>query len=516
MGQDRESTRTMVLWCPDWPVRALALDGRLESDAPAAVVDRGAVLACSPAARREGVQRGQRVREAQARCSRLAVARYEPVFASRAFEPALAALERATPGVQPIRPGLVAIRARGPARFYGGEREAAWQLIRIMEACGIPDAAVGVADGPFAAEQAARVPEPVTIIPPGGAAGFLAPIPVAAFADRGIADLLPRLGVRTLGDLAAMDPHSLRERFGEVAVRMHSIASGADRAAVLPREPRKELAQRTAFEPGLDRVDQIAFAMRPAAEAFTAQLAASGLVCTAVTVAVREESGALHERVWLHPRWFTASDIVDRVRWQLQGSGAASGGPETPVVEVVLEPEQADALAHHESGLWGDGPSERIHHALSRIQSMLGHEAVLTACLGGGRLLRERQLLVPWGDPIPARAARDAAKPWPGALPEPFPATVFDPPLPAAVRDAAGGGIEIDRRGLLNADPAQFDVGGERHPATAWAGPWPLEQRWWDAGARRSLGRLHLVDDDGMAWLLFLERHAWWAEARYD
>jgi protein ImuB len=51
---------------------------------------------------------------------------------------------------------------------------------------------------------------------------------------------------------------------------------------------------------------------------------------------------------------------------------------------------------------------------------------------------------------------------------------------------------------------------------TAWAGPWPLEERWWDPEASRSAHRFQVVDADGTAWLLVLERGAWCAEARYD
>ncbi|MGQ2940167.1 MAG: Y-family DNA polymerase, partial [Aeromicrobium sp.] len=57
--------RTLVLWCPDWPVRAALPD--LPRDVPGAVMDGGQVLACNHAARLEGVRRGMRRRDAQAR-----------------------------------------------------------------------------------------------------------------------------------------------------------------------------------------------------------------------------------------------------------------------------------------------------------------------------------------------------------------------------------------------------------------------------------------------------------------
>ncbi|MDP9027738.1 MAG: DNA polymerase Y family protein, partial [Actinomycetota bacterium] len=57
---------------------------------------------------------------------------------------------------------------------------------------------------------------------------------------------------------------------------------------------------------------------------------------------------------------------------------------------------------------------------------------------------------------------------------------------------------------------------GARRTVTAWAGPWPLEERWWDAAAARSAHRFQAVDGEGVAWLLVLDDEGWWAEGRYD
>ena len=147
--------RTMVLWCPDWPVTAVLLAKGLPSDAAAALVDRGLVFACSAAARREGVRRGLRIREAQSRCTSLLVFPYDPALDSRAFEPVLDAIEETMPGVQLVRPGSCVLRARGPARYYGGEEEAALWLLDRLDAIQVHGARVGIADGPFTAELAA-------------------------------------------------------------------------------------------------------------------------------------------------------------------------------------------------------------------------------------------------------------------------------------------------------------------------------------------------------------------------
>src|SRR5690606_19079519 len=181
-----------------------------------------------------------------------------------------------------------------------------------------------------------------------------------------------------------------------------------------------------------------------------------------------------------------------------------------------VSPEHVDAVSNHEAGLWGHAPDERIHHGLSRIQSMLGHDAVLTAVPGGGRMLAERRVLVPWGDAPPATARVSAGRPWPGSLPGPPPATVFAEPRPVQVLDAADDTVEVDQRGALSAPPSWLCSSNSRLAVTAWAGPWPVQQRWWDAARSRRVARLQLVDERGEAWLVLRENDRWWVEAHYD
>ncbi len=540
-GSTNGAARLLVLWAPDWPVVAHARSHRMSDDAPLALVDRGQVFACSASARAEGVIRGQRVREAQARCPQLRVLRYDPALDARAFEPVLAGLEQALPGLHPLRPGTVAVRARGPARYYGGEHAAALTVLGTVAELGVELARVGVAEGLFAAERAARAGRTrITIIPNGETAAFLAPLPVSLLEEPELVSLLPRLGIRTLGGFAALETHDVVARFGPLGARLHALAGGRDPRPATPRIPPRDVDVQVDFEPALDRVDQVAFGVRAASDDFVNALLAQRLVCTALRVELIGERGEVSERVWLHPRSFSAAEVVDRVRWQLAGAlelgaKAISGlrrdaGAEgrldprsvqlvSPVTRVRLSPEAVDPVGAHERGLWGTGPDENVHSGLSRVQGMVGHRGVLTAMPSGGRSPAERQTLVPWGDrPL---VARDPKKPWPGTLPPPAPATVYELPRQIAVQDARGRSVAVDERGELSAPPAQMLSGsgtgpGARRSITAWAGPWPLEERWWDAAAARSAHRFQAVDGEGIAWLLVLDGDGWWAEGRYD
>ncbi|MRG58433.1 DNA polymerase Y family protein [Agromyces sp. CFH 90414] len=510
-----DPARTIVLWCPDWPVFAAAHELGVDPSAPIALTAGGAVFACSAAARREGVTRGLRLREAQLRCPALVVLPYDAALDARAFEPVVRRVEEAVPGVQLIRPGTLATRARGPVRYYGGEQEAAEALLATVASAGVDQARVGVADGPFAAEQAARGTRtsPVGIVAPGASASFLAPLPVRLVVEPRIATLLKRLGVATLGEFAALPEADVRRRFGAAGAFAHDLASGREATRVTARTPPPEFAVEQEFEPPLDRVDQLAFAVRVRAEEFIDRMRAVRLVCTAIRVELDDERGGHVSREWLHPRWFTAADVIDRIRWQLQGTGDATTGLASPVVRVRVVPERVDSTGNHEEGLWGGGPDERVHHGLTRVQSMLGHDAVVTPAIGGGRLLADRQVLVPWGDRAPDRVEA----PWPGSLPALAPASVFRERPPVTLVDAAGATVAIDERGAVTATPAAFaPAGGAPRAVQAWAGPWPVVERWWDAEHARRVHRFQIVDADGCAWLLVRDADGWQAEARYD
>ncbi|WP_422933976.1 DNA polymerase Y family protein [Sinomonas sp. P47F7] len=529
--------RALVVWFPDWPLVAAQMAGDIPEGVPAALLEKGLVAVCSAEARAAGVVRGLRVREAQSRCPELVAVHADPARDGREFEPVVAALETALPGVQILRPGLCAVRARGAARYYGSEESAGGAALEAAARLGL-EARVGIADSIFAAEQAARRAgelSPLVAVARGESAEFLAALPVTALGEPKLASLLIRLGLQTLGSLAALPPSDVRSRFGAEGLTAHARARGQDPRAVVPRVPPAPLERTLDFEPGLDRVDQIAFALRPTAEEFVEGLRVQGLACTELRVHIADDAGQRSERTWGHPNHFGAGDVVDRVRWQLQSAGspapsrrrgnthAAAPWRSTgealaaPVVQVRLSPDKVDLLGRRGQALFG-GVDERLDHGLRRLQTMLGHGSVLHPVRGGGRLLVERSLLVPWGEDPPAGTAARADRPWPGAVPAPLPATVFAEPLPVQLLDDATHPLRVGPRGDLEAPPAWFcpGPGTPRRAVRSWAGPWLLRQRWWDADESRRSERFQILDSENEAWLLLGEDGRWWAEARYD
>lgn len=522
--------RALALWCPDWSLLAARDEQGLGPDVSLALMEKHRVVARSASADAEGVTLGLRLREVQARCPGITLLPHDPLCDARAFEPVARAVDEIVPGVDVRRPGLVAVHVAGAARYYGSEEAAARALAdQVRGVSGLVDVRIGIADGIHAAELAAQVTapsSPLLVLPPGESRAFLAGLPLDVLADipgagPDLVILLKRLGLHTLGDFAALPGASVRARFGLPGMQAHDLARGREVAPVRATAAPPDLTQHVVFEPGLERVDQVAFGCRTMAEEFIATLTARQLVCSQVQVRLFTDDSdrAISEQVWTHPRHFSSAEVVDRIRWQ---APSAQGGPFSRIVRVEVAPVAVDAAAAHASGLWRDGPAMRIHHTATRLQGRLGHSGVLTASLGGGRLLAERTQLRPWGEATPSPTARRTDQPWPGALPGLTPTLVHDEPLPARLLDASRSVVRISARGELSADPAWLDPGDGLRRVTAWAGPWPLRQRWWDPSETRRVDRVQLVDDHDQAWLLLYEQltpdepEPWSIEGRYD
>jgi protein ImuB len=155
---------------------------------------------------------------------------------------------------------------------------------------------------------------------------------------------------------------------------------------------------------------------------------------------------------------------------------------------------------------------------------VLGPEAVMTAVLKGGRGFAEQIRLVAWGDSRDSgeesgrRGGRppESPPPWPGRLSKPSPAVVHKSPRPADLCDAGGNPVKVSGRGVISSGPAALTVeGGAWVKVVAWAGPWPLEERWWESGGRRR-ARLQVLLEGGEALLVARESGRWWVEASYE
>ena len=561
---DPAPERALCVWCPYWPVatarRLRPGLGAVPVVTVARVDGRMVVTAASAEARAEGVVPGLRRREAEARCPGLVVVDADHAADARAFEVVARAVETITPRIVLERPGVLTFPTRGPSRYFGGDAMLATRVLDAVRAVGVADARVGVADGAFAARLAARAAPAGTghVVDPGGAPAFLAPWPVGALgaADAGLAGLLVRLGLPSLGAFAGLPAPAVLARFGPSGARAHRLAAGLDEHATPPAPPPPDLVEAAELDPPATRVDEAAFVAKGLADRLLDRLGALGLSCAQVMVEAETEHGEHLLRCWRHEGMLTAAALAARVRWQLEGwiagaaselpgsggvrgsaserdqrAGSAEVGEEAFVtgglVLIRLTPEQVVPADGRQLGFWGGDAAarDRADRALARLQGLLGHEAVVTAVPCGGRTPAERVRWIPWGDARDDGRAGDAHTPgWPGAVPGPAPARVYAPAVPAELLDSDGHAVAVSGRGEATGPPARLActvLPGGGGAVRSWAGPWVHDVRWWDRRGRRRRALWHVVvgvgeADDEVACLVGIEGGRASVEAVYD
>lgn len=530
------SRRVLAVWCMDWPAVAAAAAAGLPATAPVAVTLANRVVACSAAARTTGVRRGLRRREAQARCPQLHVVAADPARDARHFEGVTAAVDEVVPRAEVLRPGLLVLSVRGAARYFGSEQAAAERLVDAVAAAGA-ECQVGIADHLPTAVFAARAGR---IVESGGDARFLAPLSIRQLAAEPslaqpgreeLVDLLWRMGIRTVGQFAALSRTDVASRFGVDAVTAHRFARGESSRGPSGREPPADLDAVLDCDPPIDRVDAAAFAGRSLAAELHRTLEATGIGCTRLAIHAVTANGEELQRVWRCAEPLTEDATADRVRWQLDGwlNRRMQDRPTAPITLLRLHPVEVVSAAALQLPLWGSSGDEdrlRARRALVRVQGLLGPDAVRVPVLSGGRGPAERITFTPLGDePVP-RA--DPAQPWPGRLPEPSPTVLLDDPV--ELLDVDDNPVRVTGRGLLSADPARLRVSGSTVPAVAalstdrapgtlswWAGPWPVDERWWDPelSATGRTARMQVLSA-GCAMLLCYRQRRWYLEGVYE
>ncbi len=547
-----DPVRMVTVWCPDWPVTAAGC----RHDIPAAVMRSHRVVARTAAAAAEGVVIGQRRRQAQQRCPHIVLLDDDPARDAREFESIVRAVAEIAPRVDIVEPGWLSMAARGPSRYFGGDAALTEHLHRIVtDALDHVTVGVGVADGRFAASIAARLAvrrEHPVVVDALGSPEFCAALPIGWLqtlgeVDADLVDLFTRLGIRRLGEFASLTPSDVLGRFGPVGMHAHRLASGTDIRPANTTDPAPERRLATVLDDPAAQTDAVVFIAKQLADELAEGLGADGRVCTRLVVLLETEHGERSERSWYRSAGMSAAAMVERVRWQLDAwinlpRGSAheiTGG----VSSVRLSPEEVRADEGVQLGLWG-GQSDadrRAIRAVARLTSLTSEAAVTVPVWHGGRLPGERYRWMPatlvdldQRERAVSRTATGAgidgrSGPWPGCLPAPSPTTVFGEALPLDVLDAAGMVVRVSGRGMVSEPPTEIRLllgseadgwrKGKLRRVRSWAGPWPVDQQWWEPGQHRRLARFQMVVDDDaageQAHLVIAEHQRWFLLATY-
>lgn len=564
---DTPLVRCAVVHSPAWPLVAAVLHGLhgrgplLNPDDPLVILRAQRVAVCSAVAWQHGVRPGQRRRQAQGASPHLVLVPDDPERDVRWFESVARCVGELVPLVDLDVPGSILLATRGPSRYVGGDTALAVRLgelaaegvARICQfmksgtTALLPEDVVrvgggfgvGIADGRLASTLAARssARRGMPIVVDAGretTATFLAPYPVrvlttVAGCSIDLVDLLERLGLRHLGDIAALSAEHFFDRFGAIGDAVHRLAAGTDDAAPNAVPPPADLSIVQMFDEPVAHLDPLVFAAKGLVDDLCASLRDRASVCTRILVEAETEHAESSQRIWYRAEGMNEGAILDRIRWQLDGWINGAGAPTAGVVFIRLTPAQVRQDSGVQEGFWGgrSRADDNAVRAMTRVIGLLGPEAVTVAERRGGRDPGQAYEFVPFPNrerpdrefhgSVSSTATR-VDVPWPGSVPLPAPASTLCEPQAVGVLDAHDRRISVDGRGLVSAAPAVLLRGSQRYHIVAWAGPWPVDEKWWEARARRSARFQVVVESpDGLrACLVEVTAGTWWVTADYS
>jgi protein ImuB len=395
-----------------------------------------------------GIHPGMRMGEALARCPRLMLVPPDPVGVADAWERVLVRLEAIGALVEPGRPGLACFDAGGMRRLYGGSLEAV--LAATREGLRRPDAAtaslahahvgsIGPGASParalFGSADPAASPTSARGGPAGPAASparagsvrlgagpsrFCAIVAASARARArrpgfvsGAADLaaervallrhrpelaalpveLERLGIVTLGALAALPRDAMADRFGQLGLLAHDLARGRD-TPLRPRRPGEVLEEVLELEESSSGA-QLERALALLVDRLLARRERDGRTLRAVVLgATLVEGGTWRERVVFR------EPLADAGRMRLALGQRLTLLP-APAESLRLSVDRFGPPHPAGAALFDDGSArrrERLREAIRQTRAAAGPEAALRilAVDPDSRVPERRAVLTPF------------------------------------------------------------------------------------------------------------------------
>lgn len=263
---------------------------------------RGVVAAASYEARSYGVHSAMPAVRAQRLCpDAVFLAGDHPHYAEVSGR--LMELFRSiTPLVEPLSLDEAFLDISGTQRLLGEPAEVAAQLRRRVFEEESLTCSVGVAPNKFLAKLATNRAKPrasragpvfgsgVHVVPQGRELEFLHPLPVSALWGVGPATLakLERLGVGSVGDLAAAPPEALRTSLGRAAAEhLQALSHGRDDRSVVPDVRPKSISHEETFLVDLRSRDQLRPEVVRMTDSVAARLRHAGLQGRTVQLKLR-------------------------------------------------------------------------------------------------------------------------------------------------------------------------------------------------------------------------------------
>lgn len=347
---------------------------------------RGVVSAASYEARRFGVHSAMPLQTARRLCPDGVFLPGRPERYRELSDQVMRIFASFTPQVEPISLDEAFLDVTASAAAFGdGEAIARRIKERVRDEAGLA-VSVGVASNKLCAKVASdlRKPDALVVVPVGGEAAFLAPLPIRRLWGVGpaAAESLRDFGVTTIGQLAALPDATLRRRFGKHGIALAERARGIDPGAVVSGSAPKSVGHEHTFEHDVIADATLETTLLDLADSVAGRLRHNHLAARGVQLKLRYEGFDTLTRQRLLPRptremrpiYEAAVELLRRVR--TAGRGVRLIGVTAIHLTDTEQLTLFDAGADREA---------RLEATVDVVRERFGHEAITRARLLGDR-----------------------------------------------------------------------------------------------------------------------------------
>ncbi|HLK99787.1 MAG TPA: DNA polymerase Y family protein [Myxococcaceae bacterium] len=377
------------------------------------------------------------------------------------------------------------------AHLFGGEEGLCLRALEVCSGHGYRGRAV-VASELFTARALARHgTRPVLVVPEGQSARALGPLPLAALEGPEREPFLA-LGLRTLGEVAALPSGAVTVRGGVGGLRAHTLCRGADDTPFVAEVLDEVLEERMALDWPAESFEPLQFALKTLLDRLCARLAGRKLAAVRLRFLLKlDPTGQVELPLTLARPAARAKLLLDLARHQLENLRL-----ENPVASLAVRVDEHSEDRGQQLAL-GDSPEgdAALEVVLSRLATTLGEDSLFSASLEA--VHRPEQAYV-------AKAFHPPASPR-GMAGELLPQAEVELPVDEAMRERPARLLE--QPATLDAEVAESGellaawLLGKRRRVMSLAGPERLSGEWWAADPySRDYYRVHF-EGLGPAWV---------------
>jgi DNA polymerase IV len=343
---------------------------------------RGVVLACCYVARLYGVRSAMPMFKALALCPDAVVIRPDMAKYREVGRAVRGQMQALTPLVEPLSIDEAFLDLTGTKTLTGAApaQLLAALALRIEAGLGIT-VSIGLSYNKFLAKLASDLDKPrgFAVIGRAEAPGFLADKPVGwlwgvggAMQRRLAAD-----GIMRIGQLSALDPREVGQRYGRIGLRLAQLARGDDSRRVDPEGRARSISAETTFARDEAGAEALARTLWPLCEKVATRLKQGGLAAGTVTLKLKTADFRLRTRSRRLPDPTQLADTMYRTARHLL-SGEVDGTTKFRLIGVGADG-LVDSAAADLPTLFDqeDGRRRHLEEAIDDIRRRHGNAALL-------------------------------------------------------------------------------------------------------------------------------------------